>query len=194
MNRCSPFCLVQHKFWHDIDNRGFRTGLPWKTFVLGKKNRLLKNIRCRRYCCKTCRTCTYRRNWSPRNRNRRTCRLHRSQDYPNKKYRYRRSWSRHIRSHRKPPSHCNPGWIYRTCTSNSCCKTHSHRCRTCQRRHSRDWTYRKYTGHRSCIRHSHRYSSWKKPYIRGGWYSRCSYRRRRFPILHILPNSWKNCI
>ena len=75
---------------------------------------------------KTCRTCTCHRNWSPHNRNRRTCRLHRSQDYPNKRYRYRRSWSRHIRSHRKPPSHCNPGWIYRTYTLNSCCKTHSH--------------------------------------------------------------------
>ena len=143
---------------------------------------------------KTYKMCTCHRNWLLHNRNRRICRLHRSQDCPNKRYRYRRSWLRHIRSHRKPPSHCNPGCLYRTCTLNNCCKTRSRRCRICRKRHSRDWTCRRYTGHRSCIRHSHRYSSWKKPYIRGGWYSRCSYRRRRFPILHILPNSWKNCI
>ena len=88
--------------------------------------------------CKIYRTYTCHRNWLPHNRNRRICRLHRSQDCPNKRYRYRRSWLRHSRSHRKPPSHCNPDWIYRRCTLNNCCKKHSHRYRTCRKRHSRD--------------------------------------------------------
>ena len=186
-----------------------KTGTRWDSYncgyalystVLFRRNRRNKipSHRCSRSRlptgCKTYRTYTCHRNWSPHNRNRKICRLRHNPDCPNKRCRYRRSWSRHIRSHRKPPSHCNPGWIYRTYTLNNCCKKHSHRCRTCRKRHSRDWTCRRYTGHRSYIRHSHRYSSWKKPYIRGEWYSRCSYRRRKFPILHILRSSWKNCI